>query len=164
MQIIHINLKNVFLILYYLFLNFLIKTKTIIRNLILDLKIIKNHFFRKNVKTQIEVQTLITNHIYVIYPNIENFLNKVFVNFQDKNFSVLKNSNISLITIDSNEFKTIAEKYFDNLKRMLGKTVYRQIEEYWGEEEFKEFVILWLYYRISRELLSNIQNLIEKNV
>lgn len=163
MQTININLKNIFLILYYLFLNFLVKIKSLVRKLILYFGKIRKIFTRKDTKTYVDVQTLVTNHIYVIYPNVENFLNKVFINFQDKNFSILKNSNIGLITIDSNEFKIIAEKYFDNLKRMLGKTVYKQLEEYWGEEEFREFVILWLYYRISRELLTNIQNLIEKS-
>lgn len=156
-------MKTIVLIVYYFFLFSFVKIKSFAKsNFIEKPKKFLSKLFRSIVRgkeSTINTQTIIVNHIYAVYPNVENFLNLTFQNFQDKNFLVLKNSNITSLRIDSKEFRILAENFLQNLRRTLGKKIYEEIENYWGEEEFKEFVMLWLYYKISKDLANNIRNL-----
>lgn len=157
------NIRIALLILYFsllnIYINFVNRISAFFKTFKIFINEINMRIFERP-KLQIDRQTILANHLYVVYPYFEKFLDQLFYSFQNKDFLVLKNSNISQITFDSKEFKIIAEKFFLLLKRSLGKSVYREIEKYWGEEEFKEFVMLWLYYKLTKELLDNIKNLV----
>lgn len=157
------KIRDIKLILYFSLIFSFIFVKRKISSFFSSLKKLIIFLYKRKFEKpslQIDRQTVIVNHIYVVYPNIEKFLENAFLLFQIKDFLVVKNSNIGQLNFESKEFKLIAEKYFQVLRRILGKRTYEEIENYWGKEEFEEFVMIWLFYRISKDLANNIRNLI----
>lgn len=108
------------------------------------LKQLKKYLRKRSYK---KLSEQLDSYIKIVLPDINTLFEESYQIIKQKYDTVLKAGGV--FEINSTEFKAISIQFLDTLKIVGGSKIYDIIIDLWEDENlFKEYALLWLYYRI----------------